>query len=184
MGPGPVEPHLDHALGFAVAAGDVAPSRAADLGSGAGLPGLVLALHWPRSRWTLVESGARRAAWLRHAVATLGLAGRVAVAERRAEAVGREDGQRGAYELVVARGFGSPAVTAECGAPLLAPGGLLVVSEPPEPVVGRWPAAGLALVGLELVGVRHAGAAYAVLRAAHACPARHPRRVPAKRPLF
>ncbi|MDP1806465.1 MAG: class I SAM-dependent methyltransferase, partial [Acidimicrobiales bacterium] len=94
LGPGPVEAHLDHAAGYAAAleadaGAGWAPARAADLGSGAGLPGLPLALRFPGTEWTLVEASVRRAAFLRAAVRDLGLGERLAVVEERAEVVGR-----------------------------------------------------------------------------------------------
>ena len=192
LGPGPVEGHLDHAAGYAEALEADAgagwrPARAADLGSGAGLPGLPLALHYRDTEWTLVEVSVRRAAFLRAAVSRLGLADRVTVVEDRAEVVGRAPEFRAGFDLVVARSFGSPAVVAECAAPLLRPGGQAVVSEPPGGSPGRWPAAGLALVGMVPGAAVQAGAAaYQVLRQEVPCPARWPRRVgmPAKRPLF
>ncbi len=194
LGPGPVEVHLGHAAGFAAAVtrawespADQSLGRAADLGSGAGVPGLPLALLLPATRWLLVESSARRAAFLREAVRTLDLGHRVVVVEARAEDVGRRHSDRGRYDLVVARGFGPPAVVAECGAPLLGVGGQLVVSEPPGGDPGRWPAKGLALLGLATGPlVTTEGPAYQVLVQTGPCPSRFPRRVgvPGKRPLF
>ena len=192
LGPGPVEPHLDHAAGYVAAlAADAGvgwvPSRAADLGSGAGLPGLPLALHYVDTEWSLVEASVRRAAFLRAAARDLGLVDRITVVEERAEAVGRAPEYRGRFDLVVARSFGPPAVLAECAAPLLGAGGRAAVSEPPGGEPERWPAAGLALVGMVAgAAVRAGGAAYQVLRQEIPCPARWPRRVgmPAKRPLF
>lgn len=182
VGPGPLLPHLDHALGFGPAAG-----ACLDLGSGAGLPGLPLAVAWPDSRWTLVDAGVRRAEFLERAVRALGVEERVTVVEGRAEVLARRDGLRGCFDLVVARGFGPPAVTAECGAGFLAVGGRMVVSEPPGGRPARWPADGLAVLGLEVGETREvSGATYQVLRRRGACPDRYPRRVgiPAKRPLF
>ena len=46
---------------------------------------------------------------------------------------------RASYDGVFSRSFAAPSVTAECAAAFLCPGGALVVSEPPEPVEGRWP---------------------------------------------
>ena len=192
LGPGPVEIHLDHAAGYAAALEADAgagwhPARAADLGSGAGLPGLPLALHFSATKWALVEASVRRAAFLRAAVAALDLAGRIAVVEERAEAVGRAPEFRGSFDLVVARGFGRPAVVAECAAPLLRVGGRAVVSEPPGGEPERWPAEGLAGLGMApAASVRAGGAAYQVLRQVKVCTDRWPRRVgiPAKRPLF
>ena len=180
---------MAHAAGFAAAvegAGDV-PRGAADLGSGGGVPGLPLALHFVDCRWVLVESGVRRAAFLREAVAALTLEGRVDVVGARAEVVGREPLWRGRFDLVVARSFGPPAVVAECAAPLLRVGGRGVVSEPPGGDGERWPGDGLNMLGMTAgPSVTAAGAAYQVLLQARPCPERFPRRVgvPTKRPLF
>ena len=182
LGPGPVMTHLDHASSFFAAAAP--PERALDLGSGAGLPGLPLAVAWPESRWTLLEANGRKGRFLTWAVRELGLDDRVEVWVGRAEALGRETGRRGGFDLVVARGFGRPGVTAECGAPFLAPGGRLVVSEPPVPEPGRWPEQPLSLLGLRVVGVAPSKAAVMVLEQVRACPDRFPRRAPARRPLF
>ncbi len=185
VGPGPVGPHLTHARRFVAALAIEPIERALDLGSGAGLPGLVLAIELPAVAWVLLDANQRRAAFLRDAVDRLGLGERVAVREERAELAGRDETVRGRMDAVVARSFGAPAVVAECGAPFLRTGGVLVVSEPPDvDPAERWPAAGLASVGLardpdEIDGVVR-------LRQVASCPDRFPRRVgvPAKRPLF
>ena len=191
LGPGPVEAHLDHAEGFAAAieSGDSGFqwSRAVDLGSGGGVPGLALALALPDSRWLLVDAAQRRAAFLRAAVEELDLADRVEVATIRAEELGRQPEHRGAYQVVVARGFGPPAVTAECAAPLLEVSGRGIVSEPPEGEPERWPTEGLVALGMTPgAAVRAAGASFQVLEQRAPCPERYPRRVgiPGKRPLF
>ena len=116
----------------------------------------------------------------------------------RAETLGRRDGYREGFQVVMARSFGRPAVTAEGGSALTAPGGRLVVSEPPGDAGDRWPTTGLASLGLRLVrnaagGPVHrlagpgAVPAHLVLLAKdQPSPAWVPRRsgVPAKRPLF
>lgn len=71
-----------------------------DLGSGPGLPGLIVALLLPQWRVTLVESRKLRCAFLRHAIAELELADRVTVAEQRVEA---HDG--GPYDVISARAY-------------------------------------------------------------------------------
>lgn len=187
LGPGPVVPHLTHALGFALALGSPPSGPAVDLGSGGGLPGLALALVWPASRWVLLDAGQRRAAFLVEAVSDLGLGSRVEVVRGRAEEVGRQPERRGRHALVVARSFGPPAVTAECAAPLLAIGGWLVVSEPPEAAASRWPLHAVHTLGLTPTAtVRVDGGTYQVCEQRVACPDRFPRRpgVPEKRPLF
>ena len=191
LGPGPVEVHLDHARAFVVAA-EVPPSRALDLGAGGGLPGLVLAaIAWPDARWTFLDAMAKRTAFLREAVDRLGLADRVEVLTERAEVAGRDAEHRGGYDLVVARSFGPPAVVLECAAPLLRPGGRLVVSEPPDAVLAeRWPPEGVRAFGgaaPRAVTAGHRHEVHLVVIDQHeACPDRYPRRVgvPTKRPLF
>ena len=184
LGPGPVEPHLDHARGY-MAAAPGPPTVAVDLGSGGGVPGLALALWWPSSRWLLVEAQRRRAEFLTRALPALGLEGRVDVAAERAEAVGRDPQHRGAADLVVARSFAAPAVTAECAAPLLSPRGTLIVSEPPETVADdRWPADGLAPLGLERRAIAPAPRRFQAFMQVSPCPDRFPRRAPHKRPLW
>jgi 16S rRNA (guanine527-N7)-methyltransferase len=182
LGPGPIEPHVDHARAFARVA---PPERGADLGSGAGVPAFVLALEWPDSAWTLIESRERRAAFLQESARELGLAERVVVVHGRAEDVGQEAAHRAAHDLVTARSFGPPAVTAECAAGLLRVGGHLVVSEPPEPKENRWPRAPLAELGLEPDRTLDAPRMQ-VLRQVSPAPAAYPRRsgTPRKRPLW
>lgn len=161
--------------------------RVADLGSGGGVPALPLALAFPGWVWVLVEASVRRAAFLRDAVGALGLGPLVRVVEDRAEVVGRSVEYRGRFDMVVARSFGPPAVVAECGAPLLRVGGVMVISEPPGGSPGRWLAAGLVALGLDPEATVSGGRwAYQVVRQVSLCPERFPRRVgvPVKRPLF
>jgi 16S rRNA (guanine527-N7)-methyltransferase len=180
LGPGPVDVHIDHASPLAPAL--PREGLIADLGSGGGVPALILALLCQDSSWLLIESQHRRAAWLRAAVIGVGLAPRVAVIEARAEEVGRS-AHRATAAAVTARSFARPGVTAECAAPLLRVGGSAWVAEPPRSAVSRWPAGPLAELGLR-VGDGWEG--WARLELERPCPDRYPRRVgvPAKRPLF
>jgi 16S rRNA (guanine527-N7)-methyltransferase len=171
LGPGPVEPHVEHARRFAAALRPVA--RLVDLGSGAGVPGLVLAALLPATAVVLVDARTNRTDFLARAVARLGWEDRVTVVAARAEELGRAPAWRGQVGAVVARSFGSPSATAECAAPLLVVGGQLLVSEPPEVSGERWPGAGLALVGLApdagpIVGM-------ASCTQVEPCPSRFPR---------
>ncbi len=201
LGPGPLEPQLRHAEGFAtlgrrlLAPDGPTQPLLADLGSGGGLPGLAVASIWLDARLVLLEANARRVRFLRAAVERLGLQDRVRVLHERAEAAGRQVEWRGAFDGLLARSFGPPAVVAECGAPLLRVGAFMVVSEPPRGIgapegaqdhAGRWPADRLTQFGLEPVAAVREGFEYQVLRQAQPCPERFPRRdgVPAKRPLF
>ncbi len=184
---------MEHARAFAEAAeasGAVSvPARVLDLGSGGGVPALVLAVRWKTSGFVLVESRARRSAFLARAVGELGLRERVTVLGERAEIVGRTPGRRGAFDLVTARSFAAPPVVAECAAPFLEVGGLLIVSEPPEETGGvsrRWPGEGLAVLGLGGAETVTSSFRFVVVRQQQPCPPRFPRRVgvPAKRPIF
>ena len=177
---------MEHALGYLEAL-PLGPFHGVDLGSGGGVPGLVLAMRTPHAHWTLLESQQRRSRFLLEAVQRLEVGRRVAVYAGRTERAGRDVGHRGAYDVAVARSFGPPPVTAEAAAPLLRPGGVLVVSEPPEAAAERWPQAGLAQLGLRAESaVETSQGHYQVLRQVERCDGRFPRRegVATRRPLF
>jgi 16S rRNA (guanine527-N7)-methyltransferase len=204
VGPADVGDHIVHAQRFVEAVeaveatGPAFTGRALDLGTGAGIPGLILAAHWPASRWLLIDGKERRMGPLEDAIDQLGLSDRVAVRCERAEVLGHEPGLRESFDLVVSRSFGPPAATAESGAALLEIGGHLAVSEPP--VAGgtaggasgsksgrgspRWADEPLRALGL----VRSAASTpqVQVFEKVAATPDDRPRRVgvPAKRPLF
>jgi 16S rRNA (guanine527-N7)-methyltransferase len=116
-----------------------------DVGSGAGLPGLPLALRWPTAEILLVDRREARTDWLRRAVGRLELGDRVRVVTGDVGSVGREDTWAGWADVVVARAFGRPGVLAELVRPFLCDGGLLVASEPEG--ADAWDAAGLVALG-------------------------------------
>jgi 16S rRNA (guanine527-N7)-methyltransferase len=172
-------------LAYARAVGR-APALAADLGPGGGLPSLVLAQQWPATNWLLIETDSTRVSFLQAGVQRLDVADRVTVVHERAETVGRDSAWRHRFDLVVARSFGPPAVTAECAAPLLRLGGLAVVSDPPTGSGDRWGGAG-EMTGLTPVRVHEEATAHlTILEQVTLCPDRLPRRpgVPARKPLF
>lgn len=112
-------------------------ARLADVGSGGGFPGLVLAAVRPDLSVRLVEARARKAAFLERAVAALGLTG-VAVDARRAEEVGRDPELRASFDAVTCRAVGPLAEVAELGLPLLTVGGRLLAPKGPlEGPAGR-----------------------------------------------
>ena len=97
--------------------------RIADLGSGAGLPGLVLAAALPGLRLDLIESVSRKCQFLAEAVRRMGLDNAAVVCERSevwSAGEGREE-----YDAVTARAVGSLATVAELASPLLRDGGVL-----------------------------------------------------------
>ena len=100
----------------------------ADLGTGAGLPGIPLAIAKPALRVTLVESNGKKARFLREAVRTLGLAN-ARVAESRAEALD----EPGAYDAITARALAALPLIIELGGHLLKPGGRLLAMKAAVP---------------------------------------------------
>lgn len=105
-------------------AGGDAPVRVADLGPGAGFPGVPMRIVDPSLRLTLIESHARRAAFLEQLVRELALDG-VTVHQARAEDAGRAPDLRAAFDLVVARALAPMPVLVEYALPLLRDGGVL-----------------------------------------------------------
>jgi len=145
IGEASIERAIEHAAHYVRRIpADVA--RVADLGSGGGLPGLVVAVRRPDLEVTLVERRHTRADLLRRAVASLGLGSHVRVLADDVSVLMRTS--PAAFDVVTARSFAAPAITARCAATLLRTGGLLVVSEPPEDDPDRWPPDLLHAVGL------------------------------------
>jgi 16S rRNA (guanine527-N7)-methyltransferase len=190
LGPAPVGDQIEHSSVFAqvLEEAGIGPAVFLDLGSGGGLPGLVLADRWSEQRGTLLDASARRTAFLRRAVMALGWDARVSVLEGRAERLARNPELRCGFPLVVARSFASPALTAEIGGAFVAIGGALAVSEPDDSEGReRWPAARLRELGMAAAEMhRGPGVGIGVLRRTDALPDRWPRGVgtPAKRPLW
>ncbi|MDQ3678752.1 MAG: 16S rRNA (guanine(527)-N(7))-methyltransferase RsmG [Actinomycetota bacterium] len=149
------EEAVDAHVADALVALDLPPLREAgtiaDLGSGAGFPGLVLAAALPSAHVWLVESNGRKCSFLSRAIAELGLHNADAVPER-AEAW---DAGMVACDVVAARALAPLNVLVEYAAPLLREGGSLVAwkgqrdeSEESDGV------AAAAATGLELLSVR------------------------------
>jgi 16S rRNA (guanine527-N7)-methyltransferase len=100
----------------------LAGHRIADVGSGAGFPGVPLAICEPAKHFTLIESRVKRASFLRHVVAELELKN-TAVAHSRAE-----DLPGGSpFDTVLARAVARPAELMEIIRPLTAPGSVVLV---------------------------------------------------------
>lgn len=98
--------------------------RIADLGAGAGLPGLAIAAKLPEARVDLIESARRKCEFIDRAAGEMGLANARAVPER-AEAWAGGDG-REAYDAVTARAVARLSTLAELASPLLGDGGHLL----------------------------------------------------------
>ncbi len=101
------------------------PVRVIDIGAGAGLPGLALKLAFPGIRLSLVESVAKKTAFLEHLTAKLGLP-EVSVHTGRAEDLARDEDLRDAFDLVVVRGVAKLPLLLEYCLPFCKTGGRLV----------------------------------------------------------
>lgn len=111
-----------HVLNCAVVAELVpAPCSLIDVGSGAGLPGLVLAMLLPDVTVTLLERMGRRAGFLRECVAALGLGNATVVEAQAAEVAGKMSA-----DVVTARAVAPLAALVPMALPLVRPGGLLL----------------------------------------------------------
>ena len=116
--------HIEDSLSGLEVDALVEASRIADLGSGAGLPGLVLAACLPTARVELIESAGRKCEFLRDATFRMGLENAVVICERSEEWAAGQG--REAHDAVTARAVGSLTVLAELASPLLREGGVLV----------------------------------------------------------
>jgi 16S rRNA (guanine527-N7)-methyltransferase len=113
-----------------------------DLGSGGGIPGLVIAHDLPSTHVTLLDRRAKRTDALERVVLRLGWGHRVVVVCQDVATFG----PNASFDAVVARGFGPPAFTLTCAARLVRSGHRIVISDPPG--VNRWDAGLLERLGL------------------------------------
>ncbi|QEW04709.1 16S rRNA (guanine(527)-N(7))-methyltransferase RsmG [Microbacterium lushaniae] len=121
---GPLEPARiwsRHVLNSAIIA-PLFSGRVGDVGSGAGLPGLVLAIARPDVSWVLIEPMERRTAWLTEQVAELGLANVEVVRSR-----GEEWAGAGTLDAVTARAVSALRTLIPFTAPLVRDGGELIL---------------------------------------------------------
>lgn len=168
------------------------PLELLDVGTGAGFPGLPLKLVWPALRLTLLDSVAKKTAFLEHLVRVLGLEG-VRIITARAEELGRQPDHRDHYDVVVSRAVAELPVLVELGLPFLRPGGLLIAPRKGD-LAAQIAAAGRALaelggrarppIPIELPGEPD-GRGLVVVEKLGPTPERYPRRtgIPEKRPL-
>jgi len=166
--------------------------RVADVGSGGGFPGLVLAASRPNAQYTLIESNQRRAAFLRELATALSLKGAAVIAQR-AEQVGRDADHRGSYDLVLSRAVAPLPVMLEYCLPLAIVGGDVLAYRGPEgesEVAAS--AAALSAMGGSIKEVRRLSLpqrmgerVLVLIEKTAPTPDRYPRRpgIPAKRPL-
>jgi 16S rRNA (guanine527-N7)-methyltransferase len=168
-----------------------APQSLIDIGAGAGFPGLPLKILRPELQLTLVESIAKKAAFLRHMVDTLGLTN-VEIVVVRAEAAGRDSAQRERYDVAVARAVAELRVLAEYCLPLCRVGGRFLAPKGAQiedelraalPAIAQL---GGRLVAIEVVELPELEPrTLVVIEKISATPPQYPRApgIPAKRPL-
>ena len=137
LGDRPIPEVIDHARQFVTALEGVT-GRVIDIGTGAGVPGLVIAVDRPDLDVVLADRRATRMDALRLGVAALDLTERVSVLTVDIDDLVRDPAHTGTYDAVVCRGFGPPESTAPLARGLLKNGGRLIVSEPPSPDPSRW----------------------------------------------
>lgn len=146
-----VEVHIADSLAGLLIPAVRSADTIADLGSGAGFPGLVLATTLPGAHVVLVESVGKKAAFLEDASERMGLEN-VEVVRARAESW---RAGIGACDVVTARALASLAVLLEYASPLLREGGVLVAwkgrRDPDEEAAGRRAAAELAMSAPEAI---------------------------------
>ena len=136
LGDRPLDDVVDHSLGFVTALPPLCRT-VIDLGSGGGDPGLVIAMACTELQITLVDRRAKRTDLLVRLVGRLGIRDRVEVLEADVEDLpSRFPGRR--WDVVTSRGFGPPDYTVGLAIPLVAPGGHILVSEPPQSDGTRW----------------------------------------------
>ena len=124
-----VTKHLLDSLAMAPFVGTtVGVPNLADLGTGAGLPGIPLAIAHPDLRVTLVESNGKKARFMREALRTLGLSN-AEVAESRIEALDRP----GEFAAITARALATLPLILQLGGHLIAPGGVLLAMKGARP---------------------------------------------------
>lgn len=186
VGPGEIDKYIEHGLAHLEAADPAENSRWCDLGSGGGLPGLVVAHERPDLEISLLDRSLSRIQFLEQAVANIGATRRVTVLNGDATDLAHDPLHRASYDGVFSRSFAAPSVTAECAAAFLCPGGALVVSEPPEPVEGRWPTEHVQSLGLSAVSVIEGPPRFVIMKLLELPAVTVPRSWPqiVKNPLF
>jgi 16S rRNA (guanine527-N7)-methyltransferase len=143
LGARPIPEVIAHARGFVRALAEHPQvGTVLDLGAGGGIPGLVIAHDRPDLAVTMLDRRAKRTDALERVVRRLGWSDRVSVVCQ--DVAGFEPIVL--FDAIVARGFGPPEFTLETAARLVAPGGLVVISEPPG--ADRWDTSLLHRLGL------------------------------------
>ena len=190
LGNPPIDDHIRNANGFFQAiqnfSNGTTEGRIYDLGSGGGVPALILIQKLEKWSFVLIERKEKRANFLLEAINMLNVEARVEVICDEVENVARVQKYESSADFITARAFGPPAVTAENACRLLKKDGFLVVSEPPEET-SRWTHEKLSLTGLTPVKyLRFQDSTFQVLQLVNTPKDNLPRKpgTPRKRPLW
>jgi 16S rRNA (guanine527-N7)-methyltransferase len=114
-------------------AGRDAPRRFLDLGTGGGFPGAVLAAAWPASRGLLVDGTGKKVRAVADALAAAGIGNAEALQARGADLPKLRPDVRASFDLCIARAVGDADALVREFAPLVAPGGFVLLMKGPEP---------------------------------------------------
>ena len=113
--------YLDSLLLCGIPGAPVA-GRAADVGTGAGFPGIPLAVMCPELETVLIDSLGKRVTFLEECIAEMGLKNVTAV-KARAEEIGKDPVYRETFDVVLSRAVAALPVLCEYCVPLVKPGG-------------------------------------------------------------
>jgi len=105
--------------------------RVVDIGSGAGLPGLPIAIARPGVQVTMLETTGKKADFIRGCIEGLGL-NNAQVLQARAETVGQDEQHRGMYDAAVSRAVGAMSLVLEYSLPLVREGGRVLAMKGPR----------------------------------------------------
>ncbi|KAK9828738.1 hypothetical protein WJX72_001820 [[Myrmecia] bisecta] len=168
------------------------PPSVIDVGSGAGLPGVILAIARPDWQFTLLDTLKKRCVFVEQTAHAVGLRN-VQTAWMRAEDAGRQETMRESYNVAVARAVAEMRVLAELCLPLVRVGGHVFAAKGANPQAEVDAASSaILLLGGSLVGIEPVDShgpdgqrTVAVIHKVLATPEKYPRKAgqPQKRPL-
>ena len=144
----PVSEIIAHSKWFADAIPESA-RIAVDLGSGAGVPGLIVALFCPQLHLVLVDRRVGRTDTLVRAIHALDIADRVTVRCAEINEMTKDSAWAKHFDVAMSRGLGPPIQTLNLSRDLVKPGGVIIVSEPPPDSSSRWNTQQVLALGLE-----------------------------------
>lgn len=190
LGKPPVQDHILNANGFVKTINELniglKEAKLVDLGSGGGVPALILIENFNKWNFVLIERKEKRAEFLSWAVKKLNAGARTEIICDEVENIARNPQYEATINFVTARSFGPPPITAECACRFLKNKGYLIVSEPPNGI-DRWVNPALNETGLvPFKANKQENGTFQVLELQGKPSNRLPRRpgVPKKRPLW